>query len=214
MTKIGVFDSGVGGLSVANALHESLPEVDIILREDKENLPYGTKSPDQLLLLVAPILEEMVVQGCEAIVIACNTVTTNIIEELRQVIKVPLVGMEPMIKPAAEITKTSTIAVFATPATLGSKRYAWLKQEYANGVKVIEPDCSTWAMMIEENRFNKDSIKQDVNQALSENADVLVLGCTHYHWIEEEIRELVNDEVTILQPEQPVLEQLKKVLAL
>lgn len=211
--KIGVFDSGVGGLSVANAIRKALPMHEVVLREDKENLPYGTKSSEELFKLVLPILEQMVDEGCEIIVIACNTVTTTIITELRAALGIPLIGMEPMVKPAAEQTKSSVIAVFATPTTLASPRYAWLKQEYAKGVKVIEPDCSRWAQMVENNEVDRESIADNVAIALQAGADIIVLGCTHYHWIEELINEIVDGKAVVIQPEQPVISQLKTVLA-
>jgi len=210
--RIGVFDSGVGGLSVANAIQKAVTEHEIVFREDKENLPYGSKTPQELLTLVCPILEDMAKDGCRVIVIACNTVTTTLIEELREVIKVPLIGMEPMVKPAAEHTKTGIIAIFATPTTLGSKRYAWLKQEYASGIRVIEPDCSTWAMMVQRNDVDEAQIKTNVDSALEAGADVIVLGCTHYHWIEELVRGLTEGRALVIQPEQPVIEQLKRVI--
>lgn len=211
--KIGVFDSGVGGLSVSNAIKKALPEHEVILREDKENLPYGTKTPEQLLSLVAPILEQLVEEGCEVIVVACNTVTTNIIAELRVRLPVPLIGMEPMVKPAAKQTGTGTIAVFATPATLGSPRYAWLKQEYAKGVKVLEPDCSTWASMIEHNQVDRERVAGIVDEVITGGADVIVLGCTHYHWIEDIIKHSANGHAAVIQPEQPMIKQLKSVIA-
>lgn len=210
--KIGVFDSGVGGLSVANAIQKAIPQAEVILREDKKNLPYGTKTPEQLLVLVQPILEELVDAGCEVIVVACNTVTTTIINQLRERIKVPLIGMEPMVKPAAEITKNKIIAVFATPTTLASKRYAELKQKYADSVKVVEPDCSSWSSMVENNQVDENLIKQNVEIALKAGADVIVLGCTHYHWIEDVICGFANGKAEVLQPEQPVIKQLKKVI--
>ncbi|MDQ3123643.1 MAG: glutamate racemase [bacterium] len=210
--KIGVFDSGVGGLSVANAIKNTLPEHEVILREDKANLPYGTKTPEQLLTLVAPILEELVNEGCKIIIVACNTVTTTIITQLREVISVPLIGMEPMVKPAAELTKTGVIAVFATPTTLASKRYEWLKNEYCKNVAVIEPDCSTWSSMIENNQVDEKQIMTNTLAAITANADVIVLGCTHYHWIENIIRQVADDKATVLQPEQPVIKQLQAVL--
>lgn len=209
---IGVFDSGVGGLSVANAISAALPDVKIILREDKANLPYGNKTPEQLLGLVEPILQEMVQAGCEIIVIACNTVTTTIINVLRQRIDVPLIGMEPMVKPAAALTKSGTIAVFATPTTLGSKRYNELKSTYAQGVEVVEPDCSKWSYMIEKKEVNEKMIKQNVDMAINRGADVLVLGCTHYHWIEELIKELADGAAVVLQPEKHIIEQLKTTI--
>jgi len=210
--KIGVFDSGVGGLSVAHAIEKALPNVLVVFREDKENLPYGLKTPRQLFKLVRPILEQMEADGCQVIVIACNTVTTTLIKKLRKVIKVPLIGMEPMVKPASLATKTGTIAIFATPTTLASKRYAWLKREYAKDIKVIEPDCSTWAMMVEKDQVEEDQIKTNVDAALTANADVIVLGCTHYHWIEELVQRLAAGRATVIQPEQPVIEQLKRVI--
>src|SRR4051812_6985916 len=119
--KIGVFDSGVGGLSVANAMRKAMPEHDILLREDKQHVPYGTKKPAEILGFVVPIFQELVDAGCEVIVVACNTVTTTLISQLRERFAVPLVAIEPMVKPAAELTKSRTIAVCAPPATLASE---------------------------------------------------------------------------------------------
>lgn len=202
----------MGGLSVANAIKKSMPENEVLYEEDSQNLPYGTKTPEQLLGLVTPILEKMAEVGCDLIVIACNTVTTTLINELRQTISVPLVGMEPMVKPAAERTKSGKIAVFATPTTLKSKRYQWLKDEFCKNVAVIEPDCSDWALLIEQNRLNEENIREDIDLALEGGADVLVLGCTHYHWIEGLINKMVDGKAEVIQPEQPVIEQIKRVL--
>ena len=133
MMKIGVFDSGVGGLSVANAVRAALPDAEVLLRQDKEHVPYGLRPPKEILGFVVPIFQAMVDEGCQVIVVACNTVTTTLIEELRQRFSLPLVAVEPMVKPAAALTKTKVIAVCATPTTLASARYAWLKEEYAQG---------------------------------------------------------------------------------
>lgn len=211
--KVGVFDSGIGGKSVADAIAKAMPELQVIYRNDKENLPYGTKPPEVLVGYVVPILESMVSEGCEAIVIACNTVTTTLIKKLREVIEVPLVGIEPMVKPAAEKTKSKVIAVCATPTTLASKRYQWLKDTYAQGVKIIEPDCSNWTSLIEANQINRQHIFEQVDGACQQGADIIVLGCTHYHWIEDEIKEIAAGRAEILQPEEAIIEQLKKVLA-
>ncbi|HLB66667.1 MAG TPA: glutamate racemase [Candidatus Saccharimonadales bacterium] len=211
MKTIGVFDSGVGGLSVANAIEKAFPTDKVILKEDKANLPYGTKTPGELLELVLPILNKLSKQ-CDVIVVACNTVSTTIIDKLREEIKTPLIAMEPMVKPASEQTKSGVIAVCATPRTLASQRYKWLKDTYARNVKVVEPDCSDWTLMIENNQIEEKKISDRINKALGEGADVVVLGCTHYHWIEDLIKELVDDRAKVLQPEAPVIEQLKRVL--
>ncbi len=210
--KIGVFDSGVGGLSVVHAIEKALPDIEVVYAEDSKNIPYGTKTPDQLLDLVVPILNSLVKQGCQIIVVACNTVTTTLIEDLRRVIGVPLIGMEPMVKPAAQISESGVIAVCATPTTLSSKRYAWLKANFAAGIKVIEPDCSKWASMIESQLVDREVIISQVKSACEQGADVIVLGCTHYHWIEELIKETVDGMATVLQPEVPVIARLKQVL--
>ena len=211
--KIGVFDSGVGGLSVANAVQKAMPGYDVVYATDKTHIPYGTKSPRQIHGYVVPILQDLIDQGCRVIVIACNTVTTTIIGTLRQELKVPLIGMEPMVKSAAEQSKTGIIAVCATPTTLASKRYAWLKNTYAKRFKVIEPDCSDWTKLIETNQINRRHIFEQVENACRAGADVIVLGCTHYHWIENEIKKIANKRARIIQPEQSVIAQLKRVLS-
>ena len=213
MTKIGVFDSGVGGLSVTQAIQIALPDSEVLYMVDHENIPYGTKTPQQLKKLVVPILEALVDEGCKVIVIACNTISTTLIEELRQIIDVPLIATEPMVKPACELTKSKIIAVCATPTTLASKRYRSLKETYAQGVEVLEPDCSDWAKMIEDNQLDRQNINERIDAVCEQGADVIVLGCTHYHWIEDIINKETRGRATVLQPEQPVIEQLKKVLA-
>jgi glutamate racemase len=211
--KIGVFDSGVGGLSVANAIRQAMPSVEVVLREDRRHVPYGNRSPQEILGFVVPIFQELVDENCQAIVVACNTVTTTLIDELRQRFSLPLVAIEPMVKPAAELSASKVIAVCATPTTLSSPRYAQLKAEYAQDLKVLEPDCSDWAFMIETQNPDRQKIEARINEVLTAGADVIVLACTHYHWIEKEIKELTAGRAEVLQPEPAVIEQLKRVLA-
>lgn len=214
MIKIGVFDSGVGGKSVVEAIEVALPDVKVLYAEDKKNVPYGTKTSEELYELVLPILNTLSKQGCDVIVIACNTVTTTIIDRLRAILPLPLIGIEPMVKPAAEMTKTGIIAVCATPTTLGSKRYDWLKATYAKNVQVLEPDCSDWASMIEANQLDHEKIQNRVEDVCKKGVDAIVLGCTHYHWIEKDIQKIANKYgAVVIQPEQPVIEELKRVLA-
>lgn len=210
--KIGVFDSGVGGKSVANAIQKAFPEHEVMYAEDHKNVPYGSKPPELLLKLVTPILNRLIEDGCDVIVIACNTVTTTIISELRSRISAPLVAVEPMVKPGAEMTKSGVIAVCATPTTLASKRFAELKNEYAKNVTVLEPDCSEWALMIEKGAVEQRHLKNTIESCLNSGADVIVLGCTHYHWIEENINALCQGRAAVLQPEQAIIAQLRQVL--
>ncbi|MGZ6005143.1 MAG: glutamate racemase, partial [Candidatus Saccharimonadales bacterium] len=128
-------------------------------------------------------------------------------------ITVPLVGLEPMVKLAAEMTMSKVIAVCATPTTLASERYRWLKENYAAGVKVVEPDCSDWTRLIETSQIDRKHIYEQINGACLQGADVIVLGCTHYHWIEDQIKLIVGGRAKVIQPEKPIVEQLKRVLA-
>lgn len=210
--KIGIFDSGVGGLSVVKAIQKELPDLELVLRSDKEHFPYGTRSIEDIYHLTKPIIQSLIDEGCQVIIIACNTVTTNLIKRLREEFSVPFVGMEPMVKPAAEATKSGIVAVCATPRTLASARYEWLKEEYAKGVKVLEPDCSDWAYMIESSSIDREKIASRINEVCDQGADQIVLGCTHYHWIEELINEIASGRAEVIQPEKPVIEQLKRVL--
>lgn len=211
--KIGVFDSGVGGQSVADAIQTAMPELEIVVREDREHVPYGSRQPEEILGFVIPIFQSMVDEGCQVIVVACNTVTTTLISQLREKFTTPLVAIEPMVKPAAEMTKSKIIAVCATPATLASKRYDWLKQTYAEGVTVLEPDCSDWAYMVEQKEIDQEKIKVRIDEVLDQGADIIVLACTHYHWIEKEVRELAQGRAEIIQPIEAIIRQLKRVLA-
>lgn len=211
--KIGVFDSGVGGLSVTNAIKKELPKLEVIYVDDKENLPYGNKKPDELLKLVLPKLNQLVEDGCQVIVIACNTVSTTLASKLRDILPVPLVAIEPMLKPAVSLTKSKVITVCATPTTLASDRYKQLKREFMSDIAVIEPDCSDWSYMIENDEIDHEKIANIVEDSCQKGSDVIVLGCTHYHWIEEMILNLTKGRADVLQPEEAINRQLKRVLA-
>ena len=211
--NIGVFDSGVGGEAVARVVKQHYPQHNIVYVSDDDNVPYGDKSIEQLRALVLPIMRKLA-EHVDVIVIACNTVSTLLVAELRRELpSTPFVALEPMVKPAAAMTKSGVVAVCATPATLKSSRYAELKNLYAKGVTVLEPDCSNWSAMIQSSQVNKEQIQEQVNDMLSRQADVIVLGCTHYHWIESLLQKRAGEQAVVLQPEQPVIRQLERVLA-
>lgn len=210
--KIGLFDSGAGGRSFIAPLMERFPGAEIVYKEDVEHLPYGDKPPELLLQLTTPFFKAFVSERCDAVLVACNTVTTTIIDALRSQLDIPLIGVEPMIKPAAQLTHTGVVAVCATPGTLNSTRYRYLKETYAGGLKVIEPDCSNWASLIEASKQNELQLEKMVTDLRKENVDVIVLGCTHYHWVEEDLRTLAGPGMTVIQPIEPVLDQLEKIL--
>lgn len=210
--RIGVFDSGIGGLSVVHAIHQAIPGLEVVFKNDPEHVPYGTRRPEEILEFVLPIFQQFVQEGCEAIVVACNTVSTTLIKDLRARFDLPLIAMEPMVKPAAALTKSGVIAVCATPATLASARYGWLKATYAQEVKVLEPDCSDWAAMIERSGIDEQKIAERISEVLGQGADVIVLGCTHYHWIEGTISRIAAGRAHVIQPEQAIVKRVQAVL--
>lgn len=212
--KIGVFDSGIGGEVVARDLAAHFPEATIVTASDRANLPYGTKSAEDIRHLVLAALQPLLTSTCDAIVIACNTATMVALPSLRQLYPEQLfIGLEPMIKPAAAITKTDIICVCATTATLGSRRYHQLKQQYGQGITILEPDCHDWASRIENNSLNKQHILRAIQPALDQNADVIVLGCTHYHWIRNEIELVAAGRATIIEPTKAIARQIMNLLA-
>lgn len=213
MAKIGVFDSGIGGQSVAKAIGGALPEDDVLFVNDPENVPYGTKTEDQLYSLALPKLKELADSGCEVIVIACNSVSTTILGRLQQDINVPLIGVEPRIEEALGKSKSKIIAVCATPRTLASARYKQLCHEHAKDAVIIEPDCSEWALMIERDAIDRAKIKMAIEDTVQQGADVIVLGCTHYHWIESLIHSIANGEAYVLQPEKFIVREVQQVLS-
>src|SRR5690606_40788073 len=140
----------------------------------------------QVIKLIVSAIVALLDSDCDFIILACNTASAAALESLRE--RYPnqsFIGLEPMVKPAARLTKTGVIAVCATPSTLASSRYAWLVETYAKNTTILQPDCSRWAYMIENNQIDRTQIEAVVKNVLSQRADTIVLGCTHYHWIKD-----------------------------
>lgn len=210
--KIGVFDSGLGGKYVADRLAEIFPQDDIRYVNDVNNLPYGDKTPEQLQQLTEAAIRPLLDANCDAIVIACNSATMNAIHYLRQTYpSFFFIGIEPMLKPAAQYSKTKTIAVCATPATLSSSSYANLKQKYVADYTVIEPDCATWAQIIENKKADTIDVDSLVASLVQQNCDVIVLGCTHYHYLKDRFQ-AAAPHVTILEPTDAIARRIKDQL--
>jgi glutamate racemase len=212
--KIGVFDSGIGGEAVARDLRHHFPHASIITVSDRAHLPYGSKSPEQIVTLTDTALQPLLLARCDVIVIACNTATTVALPILRE--RYPaqrFIGIEPMIKTAAQCTMNGVVAVYATPATLQSRRYQQLKKQFATSITVYEPDCSNWAMMIEDNAINESQIRTVIESTINARADVIVLGCTHYHWIKALIASLAGDSMTILEPTDAIARRITQLTA-
>lgn len=214
MMKLGIFDSGIGGRAVAESLRRAFPHAEIRVVDDKPNIPYGDKSGTEVINLTNTAIQPLILADCDIIVIACNTATAVAIETLREQYPQQLfIGIEPMLKPAASATKSGTICVCATPTTLLSERYLKLKQAFASQIKVIEPDCREWAYMIENDQLNQQLVKNTINEACEAGADVIVLGCTHYHWIKELIVGSAAGRAEVIDPSEAIAVRVKKLLA-
>lgn len=215
MVKIGVFDSGIGGQAVAEKLQKLFPSVEIVSINDSENVPYGTKLPAQIVTLTKAAILPLIKAKCDAIVIACNTATTTAISELRIAYpNVRFVGIEPMIKPAARYSRSGVIAVLATPSTLKSHRYADLKRQWAARLTVLEPDCSNWASLIEHGQSNRIDVESTVKSINRWGADVIVLGCTHYHWLKDRVQRAAGPGVHVLEPSDAIGARLDSLLSI
>ncbi len=212
--KLGVFDSGIGGEAVAAALAQVFPDAEIVTVNDRAHVPYGDKSPDDVRTLTEVAITPLLDGTCDVIVLACNTATALAIEHLRE--KYPqqkFIGIEPMIKPASELTQSGIVAVCATPATLASARYAELVATYGTRLTLIEPDCSEWAYLIENNQLNRSHVASVIDDACARGADVIVLGCTHYHWIKDLVIEIADSRAYVLEPSEAIGQQVTRLLA-
>jgi glutamate racemase len=211
--RIGVFDSGIGGEAVANKLQELLPDAEILSVNDHDHVPYGDKKPDEIIALTTAAIQPLLSASCDAIVIACNTATTVAIRSLRQTYPATnFIGIEPMVKPASAMTKAGIIAVLATPQTLLSPRYQELKNTWARGITVIEPDCHNWAELIENGASNDIPVERTIAALVNKGVDVIVLGCTHYHRIKERIADAAGGNVTVLEPTDSIAGRIKSLL--
>lgn len=208
---IGIFDSGRGGYFVAERLQEILPEHDFIVADDSANVPYGTRTKEEILELTGRAIQPLLAR-CSIIVIACNTITTAIIHLLRERYPdVTFVGLEPMVKPASLLTRSGHIAVLATPSTLSSSRYQELKQAHASHLTIDEPPTAHWPRSIEDDEIEGLDLG-DVISSHDDGADVIVLGCTHYLALIPRLKTILSD-VTILEPSEAIARRVRQVLA-
>lgn len=215
---IGVFDSGLGGLSVLGALAETCPAADLIYAADTAHVPYGNKTPEQIRARVLAMGQALIDQGCSTLVVACNTATAEAIDALRTAHPdVPVVGIEPGIKPAALNTRSGHIAVLATVATAKSQRLAQLIARHAPHKTVHVIPCHGWATEVEAINLDAPSIIEDINERLlpliRQGVDQVVLGCTHYDFLAPILSRLIGDKAQLVGVAGAVARQACKVSA-
>lgn len=214
---IGVFDSGIGGLSVLREIHRLCPTQSTLYIADQLHIPYGQKSQTDLLQYCDSITQYLIKRGSKLIVVACNTATAAAIDQLRaQYPDVPFVGMEPALKPAAQLTKVGKVGVLATAGTFKSQRYAQLMKRFAADVQFFENDCVGLVEQIERGALQtaktQEMLEQFINPMLENQIDTLILGCTHYPFVESLIDLIVGDGVTVINPAPAVAKQVKRTI--
>lgn len=211
-TTVGVFDSGVGGLSVLKAIRLKRPTVNFIYIADSGNAPYGSRPSDFIEHRASRIAQALADSGVQIVVVACNTATAVAVAKLRSQLSVPVVAIEPAIKPAVALTKTGTIGVLATERTLESAAVERLCREFGQGVKIVLRPCPGLAELVERGEvstdFTREYLREIVLPLTAQGADTLVLGCTHYSFLEPEIRDIVRPEVRIVEPSEAVARQV------
>jgi glutamate racemase len=216
-TPIGIFDSGVGGLSVLRAIRAQMPEESVIYFGDQGHIPYGPRPMEQIRDFSEVITKFLLEQGAKVIVVACNTASAAALKYLREKFPaVPFVGMEPAVKPAAEYTRTGKVGILATPATFQGELYASVVERFANGVEIFQNTCSGLVQEIEQGNLNGDETRRILEEALQpmleKNIDTVVLGCTHYPFVIPLIQEIVGEGVRVIDPAPAVARQVRRVL--
>ena len=210
---IGVFDSGVGGISALRAMIRMLPQEHFIYYGDTANAPYGTKDTDEVIACVKRVTDELLSQKIKALVIACNTATGAAAYTLRRELTIPVIGMEPALKPASELRKNGDILVLATPLTLHQEKFNRLMEKYGEGA--VRVPCTGLMELVEnENWAGAEAYLKEVFALYDlKKTDAVVLGCTHYVFLKEMIREMLPEHIAITEGSDGTARQLKRVLA-
>jgi glutamate racemase len=213
---IGVFDSGVGGLSVLREIRRELPAEDLIYVADSGFAPYGDKPTDYVSSRAAAIAEFLMSQQAKALVVACNTATGVAAEALRARYQVPIIAIEPAIKPAVAQTRSRVVGVIATTQTLAGEKFTRLAETYASGVKIVSQPCPGLMERVETGDLDSARtlalVDRYVRPLVDQGADTIVLGCTHYPFLSAAIRRAAGPGVTVIDSSVPVARQLRRRL--
>ena len=215
---IGIFDSGVGGLTVANAISLLLPDETIFYIGDTARIPYGNKSKDDIEKFSLEMTKFLLDKDCKAIVIACNTASAYALEAVRNTYPdIPVIAMEPAVKPAIEQSKTGAIGVLATLGTLKSDRYSHLKDKFGQGIQILENPCLGLVDNIEAGKWNDPEtillLETILKPMVVAQVDHIVLGCTHYPIVIPLIANIMGDSVQLVNPAPAIAKQVYRQLA-
>lgn len=218
---IGIFDSGVGGLSVFREIRKVLPEQSYVYYSDNAHCPYGEKGREYIIDRARAITRFLIDKGCEIIVVACNTATAAAISTLREEFPVKFIGMEPAIKPAAQSTRTGVVGVLATAGTLKATKYLDTREKWARNVRIAEHIGQGFVELVESGKVSgpeaEATVRTSLMPLLESGADTIVLGCTHYPFLIDTISKIADKEfperkVRIIDPAPAVARHLLDVM--
>jgi glutamate racemase len=214
---IGVFDSGVGGLSVLKSIRAQLPAQPVFYFADQAHVPYGSRTLEEVCAFSNAITEFLLDLGSAVIVVACNTASAAALQELRRYFPdTRFVGMEPAVKPAAEQTRTGVVGVLATPATFQGRLYSSVVERFAKDVILLQDTCPGLVKEIEKGNLDGSETRRILEDAirpmLAQNIDTIVLGCTHYPFVIPLIREIAGKGVNVIDPAPSIARQVGRVL--
>ncbi len=215
---IGVFDSGVGGLSVLRAIRYQLPAEPVLYLADQAHVPYGPRDQSEIRTFAVGITRFLLAQGAKLIVVACNTASAAALHELRHIFpKVPFVGMEPAVKPAAETTHSGAVGVLATPTTFAGDLYASVVERFARDVTILTDTCPGLVEEIEAGNLDTPAVRKILTEALrpmlARGIDTVVLGCTHYPFVIPLIESIAGPDVRVIDPAPAIARQTRRLLA-
>ena len=209
---IGVFDSGVGGLSLLRCIREELPGEDIIYIADSRHAPYGDKTSVYIEGRAIAMSEFLVEKKAKAIVVACNTATAAAIKKLREIHSVPIIGIEPGVKPAMAITKSGTVGILATTETLKSEKFRALAERFRNDCEIVTQACPGLVEKVEQISLTDNEtvelVEKYLGTLMSKGADTIVLGCTHYLFLTDIIRKIAGENINVIDTGKAVAKEV------
>jgi glutamate racemase len=217
LRPIGIFDSGIGGLTVLRAIHQLMPDEPLLYLADQAHVPYGPRPLEEVRRFSEAITNFLLDQGARIIVVACNTASAAALKYLRQVFpEVSFVGMEPAVKPAAEHTHSGIVGVLATPATFQGELYASVVERFGQGVKLIQHTCPGLVSQIETGDLEAPETRLILEEALlpmlEQGIDTIVLGCTHYPFVIPLIQRITGPDVRVIDPAPALARQVQRLL--
>jgi glutamate racemase len=214
---IGVFDSGVGGLSVLRAIHAALPHEHLVYVADSGHAPYGDQSVAHITQRTHTVGQWLADQGVKAITIACNTATVVAAQTLREQMHLPVVAIEPAIKPAVALTRSGVVGVLATRQTVQSASVASLVERYGANKRILLQACPGLVEQVERADLHSPEtealLRQFITPLLEQGADTLVLGCTHYPFLRDTIQRVAGDDIMLIDPAEAVARELSRRLS-